>query len=198
MVYRQRSFSIPRSRSHKGRGVVMERRRTSGWEETGDIFIAGIDVGFTGAISFYHHHPDRKRLVMEVYDMPVIKIKKGKKTSQEIDESVLRQIFAAHKLTHVFIEKAQTMSDQGISSAGRYMCGFGILRGICVGMQVPYTLVRPQQWKKIMMSGMSKGKGQSIVRVKQLFPLQDLPLKSDHGKADAILIACYGAKEMGY
>ena len=176
----------------------MERRRASEWESTGDIYIAGIDVGFTGAIAFYHHHPDRRRVAMEVYDMPVIKIKKGKKTSQEIDEPALRKIFAAHKLVHVFIEKAQTMPNQGISSAGRYLCGFGILRGICVGMQIPYTLVPPQRWKKIMMPGMPKDKGQSIVRVKQLFPLQDLPLKNDHGKSDAILIACYGAKEMGY
>ncbi len=156
--------------------------------------ISGIDPGFTGAISCIETDG-----TATVIDMPVIRtIKKGKagktSTKQELDGVGVKQELLNTNPSHVFIEKAQTMPGQGIASTGRYMDGYGQIKGICIGLGLPYTLVHPRTWKKLIMHDMGKEKGESIVRAKQLFPSVDLPLKKDHGKADALLIAEYGRR----
>jgi len=150
--------------------------------------IAGIDVGNTGAIAIL----DKKGNIVECVFMPVISYQKqGKKKKTEYDEPAIKNFLLKHKVKHCGIEKAQTMPGQGISSMGNYMMGYGILRGICTGIGVPYTLIHPKTWKKKLMMDMGQAKGESIVRVKQLYPDYNLPLKKDHGKADSILIAKY-------
>ena len=153
----------------------------------------GIDPGFTGAIAVL----DDKAQIIELYDIPTISVGKAKK---ELDGPEIAKILANAELyskCHVFIEKCQSMPGQGIASTGRYMAGYGRLIGICEGLSLPYTLVRSPVWKKEMMPDMPKDKGQSIVRVKQLYPDIDLPRKKDHGLADACLIARYGWKTLG-
>jgi crossover junction endodeoxyribonuclease RuvC len=145
--------------------------------------IAGIDVGFSGAIAVMND----KGKIIDVFDMPVVGTEK-----KELFEWEIVDALRDWSVGHVFIEKAQSMPGQGIASTGRYMCGYGILRGICAGLQIPYTLVRPATWKKEMMQDMGKEKEQSIVRCNQLFPYVKLPRKKDHGKADAILIVAWG------
>lgn len=152
----------------------------------------GIDPGFTGGIAVL----DKDAAIIELEDMPVIKV--GKKN--ELDGPEIVNILTNARVLakcHVFIEKCQSMPGQGIASTGRYMEGYGRLRGICEGLSLPYTLVHPKTWKKIMMPDMLKEKGQSIIRVKQLYPDIDLPRKKDHGKSDAVLIGRYGWQTMG-
>ncbi len=148
--------------------------------------VIGIDPGFSGAIAYVDKYGN-----VDVIDMPIIKGKKN-----ELDGGAIRSFLHRYNYDMAFIEKAQSMPGQGISSTGRYMEGYGRIRGICEGMKIPYTLVHPRTWKRIMMADMPKDKGQSIVRVKQLFPEIDLPRKKDHGKADAILIAEYGRRQL--
>jgi hypothetical protein len=148
------------------------------------MLVAGIDVGLSGAIATF----DDGQLVRAV-DMPVLAVG----TKNEIDEQGVLHIIAGSG--HVFIEKAQTMPDQGIASSGHYMCSYGILRGICVGLGIPYTLVHPKTWKGKMMPDMPKEKQASIFRCKQLFPgIACLERKKDHGRADAILLALFGLR----
>jgi crossover junction endodeoxyribonuclease RuvC len=149
--------------------------------------IAGIDVGFTGAIAIMN---DVGKII-DVFDMPIVGT-----DQHELDEVAIVEALKDWTTEHVFIEKAQSMPGQGIASTGRYMCGYGILRGICAGLQIPYTLVRPATWKKEMMQDMGKEKGQSIIRCNQLFPYIKLPRKKDHGKADAMLIAAWGYRHL--
>ncbi len=157
--------------------------------------ICGIDPGFTGGIAAIN----TVNGYAIVITMPVIrttkKDKKGRKSiKQELDGVGVRQALVTMNPSHVFIEKAQTMPDQGVASSGRYMDGYGVIKGICIGLAIPYTLVHPRTWKKLIMFDMGKEKGESIVRAKQLFPMVDLPLKKDHGRADALLIAEYGRR----
>ena len=147
--------------------------------------VAGVDPGFSGAISILDEHG---AIILNV-DMPIIKGDRD-----ELDEQAIRTILANKDVKHVFIEKVSAMPGEGVVSVGRFMAGWGIVRGICAGLQKPYTLVHPLTWKKKMMRDMPKDKGASIIRVKQLYPDIDLPRKKDHGKADAILIALYGVK----
>ncbi len=157
----------------------------------------GIDPGYTGGIAIL----DEKAQIVELYDMPVIAVGKTKKELDgpgivKILENYSRMILSQD--SHVFIEKCQSMPRQGVVGVGRYMEGYGRLRGICEGLSLPYTLVRPQTWKKEMMPDMdTKEKGQSIVRAKQLYPDIDLPRKKDHGLADAVLIGRHGWQTLG-
>lgn len=142
----------------------------------------GIDAGFSGAICILKN----KECVL--FDMPVL----GIKTKKQLDLVKIKSMLSIDEPVHVFIERAQVMPGQGISSSGRYMMSYGMLQGLCAGIGLPYTLVTPQAWKKVMMPGMPKGKGQSIIRFLQLNPDLNLYRKKDHNKADAYLIAYYG------
>ncbi len=145
----------------------------------------GIDPGFSGAIAVLD--PDLN--IDFAIDMPIIKI--GKK--KELDEDKLGLIFKRWRTQPITvgIERSQTMPNQGISSSGRYMSSYGFLRGLCVGNGIPYRLITPQSWKKIMMEGMGKEKTASIEKVCKIYPDLKLTRVKDHGIADAILIARY-------
>lgn len=148
--------------------------------------IIGIDPGFTGALAVFENgHP------VTVYDMPVLKV--GKKT--ELNEIALLNILQSHIGASVFVEKAQTMPGQGISSTGRYLVGYGIIRGMITALMMPLTLVHPKTWKAKLMRDMQKEKQASVLRCQQLYPefaCEWLKLKKHHGRADAILLAAYG------
>jgi len=147
----------------------------------------GIDPGFSGALAVL----DENLQVIHYQDMPVIHVAK----KRELNEPELRNIFQRFSPHYtnltVGIEKSQTMPNQGVVSSGRYMASYGFLRGLCVGMGLPYILIRPPSWKKVMLADMPKEKGSSIQKVGQLYPDIKLTRKKDHGISDAILIARY-------
>jgi hypothetical protein len=147
----------------------------------------GIDPGFSGALAVL----DENLEVIHYQDMPIIEVAK----KRELDEPELRDIlrrFSPYYINlTVGIEKSQTMPNQGIVSSGRYMASYGFLRGLCVGMGLPYILIRPPTWKKAMLADMPKEKGSSIQKVGQIYPNIKFTRKKDHGICDAILIARY-------
>lgn len=163
------------------------------------MLIVGIDPGNTGAIVFV----DLKNGILDcytIYDMPVLKTEgKGKtkkgniKTHTVLDETELFNIFTRDKIDHVFLEKAQSMPGQGAPATFNYAANYGIIRGILIGLQIPYSLIHPATWKRKMMKDMDRGKDAAIVRAKQLFPQADIGKKD--GRAEALLLAVYGIKE---
>mgnify|MGYP001282912585 CR=1 FL=1 len=146
----------------------------------------GIDPGFSGAICIL----DAKKRIILLEDMPILKV--GQK--DELNEPQIKKYLSECSDLSVLIEKAQTMPGQGISSSGRYMASYGLIRGICVGMSLQYSLIHPKTWKKLMMNDMPKEKEASIQKVGQLYPDLVLTRKKDHGKSDALLIALYHLK----
>ncbi len=97
---------------------------------------------------------------------------------------------------HAYIERAQAMPKQGVTSMFNYGKGFGLWLGLLIGIGLPYTLVSPRRWKAAMLSDMPKDKGASILRAKQLFPqcASQLQLVKHHNRAEAPLIAAYGQR----
>jgi len=159
----------------------MTEKQEQYWSER--TYWCGIDPGFSGAIAMIDDH----QRIVECHDMPL----HGIKSKQEIDCDKIIAILLSYQLSHVAIEKAQSMPGNGNVSMFRYADGYGQIKGICAALGLKRTLVPPQQWKKRMMQGMDKGKGASIVRAEQLFNFHSTR-KKDHGKADAILLAEYG------
>lgn len=149
------------------------------------MIVAGIDPGFSGAICVLDRE---KTSPLFLGDMPVLQV--GDK--RELDAGRVKTILQTYPPEHVYIEKAQSMPGQGVSSTGRYMASWGMIVGVCVGLGIKYTLVPPQTWKKAMMQGMAKEKDASIARAKQLYPGVEFLRKKDHGLAEALLIAEYG------
>ena len=153
----------------------------------------GIDIGFTGAISYFIDEEP-----FEVFDMPVLKV--GSK--RELDDLKLKEILFGiqEEKCMAYVEKQQSMPGDGIASTARFMTGYGQVLGVLTGLGIPKTLVHPRSWKSKMMKDMGKEKEASILRCKQLYPefaQKYLTLKKHHGRADAILIAAYGVKYGG-
>jgi len=146
--------------------------------------IIGIDVGFSGAIAIINA---KDKSIIELMDMPIITT-----SATELNENVIKEILSDKDVKHVFIEKAQTMPQNGVVASFRYGAGYGVIRGICVGLGVPYSLCHPSTWKKKMMKDMPKEKYSSILRVCQLYPGLVMPRKKDHNKAEALLVGLYG------
>jgi hypothetical protein len=100
-----------------------------------------------------------------------------------------------------WVEKAQTMPKQGIVSAFSYGQHFGEILAILALLQIPYSLVAPNRWTKVMhrncgVSGKDT-KQKSRVVAKRLYPKESF-LATDRssvpheGMVDAVLIARFG------
>jgi crossover junction endodeoxyribonuclease RuvC len=72
--------------------------------------------------------------------------------------------------------------------------GYGIVLGVLAAHGVPVTLVAPAVWKRAL--GVLKAKDAARARASQLLPqcAGQWPLKKDHGKAEAALLALYGVR----
>ena len=71
----------------------------------------------------------------------------------------------------------------------------GIARGTIAAMQIPMVLVTPGKWKKFY--SLSADKEQARARAIQYWPASDnFRLKKHHGRAEAALLAKYGAEHL--
>jgi hypothetical protein len=164
------------------------------------IFI-GIDPGLTGAIAFVYDHVGPNSagdggIAGIVFDMPVIKI--GKRHDYVVSNLVSfflnpAEIDTPIKDVLVGIESLHAMPSSMCSGVGNFSLGrsSGIFEGIFAAFHIPFQKIPPQRWKKVLLDGLPKEKGSSVVVAKRLFPGVDLSLKKHHGRADALLIAEY-------
>ena len=155
------------------------------------MLIIGIDPGISGSICFFK---DGK--ILNVIEMPTMT--EGKKNKKQVNGSqiyneilnVIRDI--EKKEIKVIIEQVSAMPGQGVTSMFNFGQSFGILKGICSGMQLPMYFVRPAKWKKYF-NLLNSGKDASRTKAIEIFPYfsSNLAKKKDSNKADAILIANY-------
>ena len=160
------------------------------------MHIIGIDPGLTGAVAIL---PDGL-----FFDTPTASVKKGssKKVYLVAEMASFIRSFgdSSDPHSHVYIEDVHAMPGQGVSSTFNFGRGFGLWEGIVAALGIPYTLITPQRWQKVMLTGLpGKDKGASRVRAGQLFPqlAGQLNRVKDHGRADALLIAEYGRRQHG-
>lgn len=160
------------------------------------MIIAGIDPGLKGGIAFYNGHGGD--YILEAHRTPTVEVpyvKKGKKrTRNDMDLNTCRELLGNHKLHHVFLEKVGAMPGQGVTGMFRFGQNLGHWQGLLAGMNLPYTMVTPQAWKK--QAGLIKAaKGDSVELVRELWPDNGADFKyktADEGRAEAALIARYG------
>lgn len=150
----------------------------------------GIDPGNTGAIALLNKNLE----FVHVEDMPVTTLngKKQQVNAVEVCRILERwKSFSSEPLI-AYLEKVSAMPGQGVSSMFNFGTGYGILQGVLASLRIGYVLVSPQQWKRRAgLINTEKDKARTVAQ--QLYPGVELGRKRDIGRADALLIATYGA-----
>ena len=150
----------------------------------------GVDPGLEGG--FAALTPDG--LVLRV--MPTAPA--GKK--RVLDERQIVQWllqFPANR-TRVFIESVASRPGQSVVAMFSFGAGWGLVRGICAGLGLPYELVRPQEWQGEMLKGQPKGSEYLVAS--RLWPNADWlaagRFRTPHsGLVDSALIAEHGRRK---
>lgn len=149
--------------------------------------IVGIDPGQSGGIALIHPSGNVASWVMPL-------------AGKEIDGHEVANYLRGLTPLTVFIEKVHSMPKQGLSSTFKFGMGYGLVIGICEALEIPYRLVTPQAWKKVVLSGTAKDKDAAISFVRRAYPSVDMtPGKKrvpHDGIADAVCIAEYGRQLM--
>ena len=152
------------------------------------MIILGIDPGLSGALALYDHAAGK----LDIHDCPLAD-DNGKKT---MFLPGIAMIIAEGRIGKCVIERAQAMPKQGVSGMFNYGRGYGCYLGILAALKVPYDRVTPQVWKKSL--NVPSDKDATRARASELLPAhsQLWMRKKDHGRAEAALIAYYGATRL--
>src|ERR1035437_10078599 len=153
--------------------------------------ILGVDNGLSGGLVIVE---DGKLAHMLV--TPTVLVKASKR---EFNEDAIVAFIEKHKPDHVFLEKAQSMPGQGVSSMLSIGLGYGTYRGILAALKLPRTLVHPKTWQKVMFQDLPKTdtKAMSHIVCMRLWPgmswlASERCKKAHDGLTDAAMIAMYG------
>jgi hypothetical protein len=145
--------------------------------------VMGIDPGVSGAVAFYHiAAPSR----IAVDDVPLV--------GGEINTAELARLIRIHRPSIAVIEKVSAMPGQGVVSMFNFGRSYGDVRGVIGALDIPLHFVTPQKWKKHF--GLTSDKEQCRLRAIRIFPhaAESFKLKKHDGRAEAALIALYGAE----
>lgn len=165
------------------------------------IFL-GIDGGISGALAAV---TPSGRLDW-VMDMPVRDAGKRGRKAHEIDGVELARILRPHlvDIVEAWIEELQPMQTiatrdhkgTGHGTYANFSLGDsrGCIRGVCEALGIPVQRIHPRTWKKRY--ALNSDKEASRAAAVRLYPGCDaIARKKDHGRAEAILIARYGAEQ---
>jgi len=163
----------------------------------------GIDIGIRGGIALVNDAG-----AAFVMDTPTVERKISGKTKRRVDAVGLSEALAGIAVDGViaFVERAQASPQMGVSSAFAYGEAFGLVVGVLAQLGVQTRLVSPVAWKREM--GLMKPGNREIGRdeerekdsalelARKLYPQlhASLNLAKHDGRADALLIAHYGAE----
>lgn len=145
----------------------------------------GIDPGCSGAAVLL----TSEGRYVDHLAMPTIKVG----TKSRVNGAALAAWLRQHDVTHAWLEQVGAMPGQGTASMFTFGHAAGVAEGILQGLNIPYTLVTPQAWKKTAgLIGSDKDAARS--RAIQLYPeLRALDAKAKgQAIADALLIAKHG------
>jgi crossover junction endodeoxyribonuclease RuvC len=165
----------------------------------GQLIVVGIDCGKGGAIACLRDQEVR------FWDMPTIRTALKARSDYDVVEmaAIIRDCGPLERL-RVFLEKQQAMPaelhgrQQGVATSFQIGVGYGVWLGILGALGVSHEAVAPATWKRVMLADMPKGKEASKAKAKQLYPhaADGLRLVKHHNRAEALLIAGYGQRQL--
>jgi crossover junction endodeoxyribonuclease RuvC len=155
--------------------------------------IIGIDPGITGAIACLVDGE-----LLDVEDMPTFTEMRGKRNVTTVSPSGVTNVldeFAVNGVNEplVIIERVHATPQMGVTSAFNFGDGYGVLRGCVAALGYPVRYVEPSVWKKA--AGLTADKGGSRRLASERWPAvaQLFARVKDDGRAEAALIAAWGA-----
>jgi crossover junction endodeoxyribonuclease RuvC len=154
--------------------------------------LAGVDIGFMGAIALLETVGRTGLRPVDVVDIPVIGVKGG----QRVDALAIRNWIRQHAPAHCYVERTQAFPQQGRSSIFKFGRAAGAIDAVLACSEIPLVIVEPAAWKRFYhLHG--KGKENSRQRALELFPTAHawLARRKDHNRAEALLLAAYGASQ---
>lgn len=154
-------------------------------------WILGIDPGLSGALAFYE--PETGAL--EVFDMPVFAVKRNGKTKRCLDLYQLGMLVDSHAndTAKAVVEEVGAMPKQGVSSSFSFGFSAGAAQMVVAANMIPMTTIVPAVWKRVMKLNASKDG--SRIMASKLLPRHagKWNLHKHDGRAEAALLAYYGA-----
>ena len=149
--------------------------------------VLGIEPGFGGALALYRGPGD-----WAIIDAPTT----GKGKQRELDAATLAAWLREHRPVKAFVEDAAALPNQGMSSMFRHGGMFWGLKAALAAFAVPCIEVTAAKWK--LAAGIAPGSDKEHSRQVALRCWPDqakyLGRKRDRGRAEAMLIAAYGAR----
>lgn len=158
----------------------------------------GVDPGLNGAIALCDTRARPWALI--VHDMPTHELTVNGSKRKRLDGHALARAVAeiadedglANLI--VIIEDVHSMPKQGVASSFTFGKVAGAIEQCFIDHSIPIRLVQPSAWKRIL--AVTADKDSSRQRASQLFPTYShlWPKRSHDGRAEAVLLAYYGAK----
>jgi Holliday junction resolvasome RuvABC endonuclease subunit len=165
--------------------------------------ILGVDVGISGALAAIEVGDMGSIELIDCIDIPTC----SDHTNRQIDVVAFGAFIERITPDIAYIENVTPMPSigpgparsMGATSAFRFGMACGAIRAVVAAYSIPYRLVTPQVWKRA--SGFLKGANKEASRQLALRVLPEcapfLKRKLDHNRADALLLALYGANQKG-
>lgn len=149
----------------------------------------GIDPGLSGAVALL---PD-----LIVRDTPVARTGTRCEYVPVAMATLLEELIEGSDEVFVAIERVTPFPRAGVVPMFQLGLGLGVWLGILGALRLPYELVRPQDWKRAMISGRGREKEASRLRALEIWPqlAPELERKMDHDRADALLIALWRKRQ---
>lgn len=161
--------------------------------------IIGIDPGLSGAIAVFDTVTEG-RVSLAVHDMPTHTITVAGKKRRHIDGYLLArmvdEIATLDDIRMAVVEDVHAMPKQGVTSSFKFGFVTGIVHGVICANLIPMRVVAPQVWKRAF--GLTSDKDASRRCASAMFPrfAHLWPLAGHDGRAEAALLALYGAKTL--
>lgn len=147
-----------------------------------DRLVLGIDPGLTGALAVFN--PARPGAVV-VHDMPV--------AGGMVDAAELARLVREIGPTEAVVEQVASRPGQGVASMFKFGTCYGAALATAAAVGIPVRLVPPTRWKKHFRLGADK-EGARALAVRLWPACPSFSRKKDHGRAEAALIARFGAE----
>jgi len=159
--------------------------------------VIGIDPGLTGGVAALDVFESGRIACSAFEPTPTLPAMRNRKLGTDFDVrgmyTLLRRLVAnsPQGLCIVVLERASTRPGQHASSVLRTGEGFGLWRGLVAALDVRVQYVTPKTWKTRAQL-LHADKKASVLRAKERFPELAELRASQHGIAEAALIAVMG------
>lgn len=151
--------------------------------------ILGVDPGLKGALAFF----DPLNGGVEIFDMPVMTVKRNGKDKNRVDKYALSMLIDAKSPDTKVAVFEDVWGVEGQAGASQFEFGkaTGIAEGAVAANYIKIVHVAPSRWKRCM--GVTSDKNSSRAKASHMAPAYShlWPLVKHDGRAEALLIAMY-------